>query len=55
MVQSIPIGRGVRSQPLVFGTSLLETATTHTLRDVTGPLDLRIAALIRRRDLAAGS
>jgi len=45
-VQSIPIGRGVRSQPLVFGTSLLATANTHTLRDVTGPLELRIAPVI---------
>ena len=45
-VQSIPIGRGVRSQPLVFGTSLLATAKTHTLRDVTGPLELRIAPVI---------
>ena len=46
VVQSIPIRRGVRSQPLVFGTSLLATAKTHTLRDVTGPLELRIAPVI---------
>jgi hypothetical protein len=45
-VQSIPIGRGARSEPLVFGTSLLATAKTHTVRDVTGPLELRIAPVI---------
>jgi hypothetical protein len=36
----------VRSEPLAFGTSLLANARTHTLRDVTGPLALRIAPLL---------
>jgi len=45
-VQSLPINGTVRSQPLTFGTSLLATARTHTLVDVTGPLALRIAPIL---------
>ncbi len=46
LVQSLPIGVGVNSEPLTFGTSLLATARTHTLRNVAGPLVLRIAPLL---------
>jgi hypothetical protein len=42
-VQLLPNGSGVPSQVLPFGTSLLATSLTHTLRAVRGPLTLRIA------------
>ena len=45
-VQSLPVNGAVRSQPLTFGTSLLATARTHTLVDVTGPLALLIAPVL---------
>ncbi len=41
-VQSMPVGRGLVSQPLPFGTSLLATSRTHTLRALR-PLKLRLA------------
>lgn len=41
-VQSIAAD-GSRSQPLPYGTSLLSTSTTHTLRDAAGPLTLHIS------------
>jgi hypothetical protein len=45
-VQALPAGRGVVSQPLPFGTSLLATSPTHTLRALR-PLKLRLAARTR--------
>ena len=45
-VQSLPLNGTVRSEPLTFGTSLLATARTHTVLDVTGPLALRIAPVL---------
>ena len=45
-VQSMPVGRGVVSQPLPFGTSLLATSRTHTLRALR-PLKLRLAPRTR--------
>ena len=42
-VQLISSGGRVRSQVLPFGTSLLSTSLTHSLRAVSGPLTLRIA------------
>ncbi|MGO9875595.1 MAG: hypothetical protein ACLPVY_17565 [Acidimicrobiia bacterium] len=42
-VQALPLDGDVRSEPLTFGTSLLATARTHTVRDVNGPLFVRIA------------
>ena len=42
-VQLLPNGRDVPSQVLPFGTSLLSTNLTHTLRAVRGPLTLRMA------------
>jgi hypothetical protein len=45
-VQAMPVGRGLVSQPLPFGTSLLATSRTHTLRALR-PLKLRIAPRTR--------
>jgi hypothetical protein len=45
-VQALPFDGTVRSEPLTFGTSLLATARTHTVRDVTGPLFVRIAPVL---------
>ena len=36
-------GRSPISQPLAFGTSLFDAASTHTLLAVAGPLELRLA------------
>ncbi len=40
-------GSGPSSAPLPFGASLLATASTHTLRAVIGPLELRLSPLSR--------
>jgi len=44
-VQSLATPGETTSQPLPFGTGLLATAITHTLRAVAAPLELRIVPL----------